>query len=204
MLVHLLKKHIPQEKESEVFTLLQLLGSTNQRAIDIINAFVNQEFLESVEVKLLKRRVDLGHKIQEVFNQFKANEHYLKKNFILEQPPGDFYVEVDEMNFMQVINNLISNSLKFTKEDGEIEISLKQQNSHIIITVADNWVGIPEEYGPYLFDKFTKARRIGQKGEKPMGLGMSIIKAIVELHEGEIWFESKEGKVTVFYIRLPK
>jgi two-component system sensor histidine kinase VicK len=55
---------------------------------------------------------------------------------------------------------------------------------------------------PYLFDKFTKARRPGLKGEESVGLGMFIIKTIVELHEGKIWFESKENKGTTFFIEI--
>lgn len=204
MLIPLVKEFVPREKEKEASTVLKILESTNQRAIDIINSFVNQEFLESVEVGLVKRRIDLAEKIKEVYNQYKQNESYLHKTFILNKPNGDFFVEVDEIKFLQVINNLISNALKFTVKNGKIEIDLKKEKDHVVISVADNGIGIPEKFRPYLFDKFTRARRVGQSGEKPMGLGMSIIKTIVELHQGTIWYESEEGKGTTFYIRIPQ
>ena len=92
---------------------------------------------------------------------------------------------------MQVINNLISNSIKFTPDGGEITVSLEEKENTVLITVADTGIGIPEKYHDTLFDKFTRARRPGIKGEPSVGLGMSIIKTIVEWHQGTIWFESQ-------------
>jgi two-component system sensor histidine kinase VicK len=65
-------------------------------------------------------------------------------------------------------------------------------------------IGIPEKYHATLFDKFTKARRPGLRQEPSIGLGMSIIKTIIEWHQGWIWFESQEDKGSVFYVEIPK
>ncbi len=104
---------------------------------------------------------------------------------------------------MQVINNLISNALKFTPDGGSITISISEKDGIILISVADTGVGIPQKFHATLFDKFPESRRTGLKGEPSVGLGMSIIKTIVEWHHGEIWFESEENKGSTFYIRLP-
>ncbi|WP_230145323.1 MULTISPECIES: sensor histidine kinase KdpD [unclassified Pedobacter] len=114
------------------------------------------------------------------------------------------FAEIDEDKFMQVINNLISNSLKFTPKNGNIDVYLTESKKQILITVADNGIGIPKEYHATLFEKFTNARRNGLNGEQSTGLGMSIIKTIVEWHKGKIWFDSEENKGTKFYIELPK
>ena len=105
---------------------------------------------------------------------------------------------------MQVINNLISNSIKFTHDGGIISVSIEDKQDTVLFTVADNGIGIPAKYHDKLFDKFTKARREGLKGEPSTGLGMSIIKTIVEWNDGKIWFDSKENEGTTFYIELPK
>ncbi|KQS36369.1 sensor histidine kinase KdpD [Pedobacter sp. Leaf194] len=105
---------------------------------------------------------------------------------------------------MQVINNLISNSLKFTPDGGNIDIYIQENKRNIVVSVADNGIGIPKKHHAALFDKFTSARRSGLKGEQSTGLGMSIIKAIVDWHNGNIWFESEEKKGTKFFIELPK
>src|SRR5207253_7910739 len=110
----------------------------------------------------------------------------------------------DDTKFMQVINNLISNAIKFTPDGGEITVSLEEKEETVLITVADTGIGIPEKFHATLFDKFSAARRPGIKGEPSVGLGMSIIKMIVEWHQGHIWFDSQENKGTTFYIEIPK
>ncbi|MBJ6142209.1 sensor histidine kinase KdpD [Hymenobacter sp. BT559] len=97
---------------------------------------------------------------------------------------------MDINKFQQVINNLVSNAIKFTPDKGRITVQLTRQGQQAVITIADDGVGIPILMQPVLFDKFTKARRPGIRGEKTTGLGMSIIRTIVELHQGDISFES--------------
>lgn len=105
---------------------------------------------------------------------------------------------------MQVINNLLSNAVKFTKDGGKINVAVEDQIQSVLIKIADNGIGIPKQFHNTLFEKFSTARRPGLKGEQSTGLGMSIIKIIVEWHEGKIWFESEEQKGSVFFIELPK
>ena len=111
---------------------------------------------------------------------------------------------LDVMKFMQAFNNLISNAIKFTHDQGTIKVTIEDQVSKVLFTVADNGIGIPENLQPALFDKFTSSRREGIKGEKSIGLGMSIIQKIVELHQGRVWFESQEGQGATFYMEVPK
>ena len=105
---------------------------------------------------------------------------------------------------MQVIINLISNAQKFTGDDGKIEVVVEADEKEVIIQIQDNGIGIPKDLQPFLFDKFTRARRQGLKGEPSIGLGMSIIKTIIEWHEGSITFKSTEGKGTTFTIKIPR
>ncbi len=105
---------------------------------------------------------------------------------------------------MQVINNLISNALKFTPEGGSITVNVEESDRSVLISVADTGIGIPKKYHATLFDKFSQARRTGLKGQHSTGLGMSIIKTIVDWHQGKIWFNSEENKGTTFYVELPK
>ena len=114
------------------------------------------------------------------------------------------FVQIDESKFLQVINNLISNAIKFTPDGGTITLGLEEQEKTVLITVADTGIGIPKKFHAKLFDKFNNARRTGLKGQPSVGLGMSIIKTIVDWHEGNIWFESEEDKGTTFYIEIEK
>jgi two-component system sensor histidine kinase VicK len=114
-------------------------------------------------------------------------------------------IDINENEFVRVIYNLISNAIKFTPAGGEIKITTKILNDdNLSIEISDTGVGISQELIPIIFDKFSKAARAGVGGEKSTGLGMWIVKHIVELHGGEISVSSREKAGTTFAIILPR
>jgi len=183
---------------------IALIDRISKKSLKLIRDFLNQEFLESAGVQLVKKRVDLVNKISQATQEYFDMQDGLQVSFSCHANKERIFVEIDEDKFMQVINNLISNSLKFTPKKGTINIYIQDRKKNVLITVSDNGIGIPQKYHATLFEKFTEARRNGLNGEQSTGLGMSIIKTIVEWHKGKIWFESEEDKGTKFYIELPK
>lgn len=153
---------------------------------------------------MMKQRVDVVRMAKRTVQQYQESERRINKVFHLSASSDSIFIELDENKFMQSINNLISNAIKFTPDGGIITVSLEEEEEAVLFKVADNGIGIPEKYHVTLFEKFTNARRPGIKGEPSVGLGMSIIKTIVEWHHGKIWFESEVNKGTTFYISLPK
>jgi two-component system sensor histidine kinase VicK len=184
--------------------LLRLMRVTCQESVDLIRDFINQEFLESANVELNLQRVELVAKLRLVLSSYQSAQHLLDKRIGFSANVERVYVYVDDNKFQQVINNLISNALKFTPDGGRIEVRVQQQAMRVVVSVQDTGVGIPAQLQPMLFDKFTKARRRGLRGERSVGLGMSVIQTLVQLHEGRIWFESEEGRGSTFYIELPR
>ncbi|RNI29308.1 PAS domain-containing sensor histidine kinase [Rufibacter latericius] len=204
-LSQLLDEHLGDAADEDAHHIISLIERSSQKGVQLLQEFLNQEFLESVNTELISRRVNLVEKFRETMEVY----HLDAKSLVTVQvqfKPGseEIYAQVDDIKFLQVINNLVSNALKFTPEGGSIIVSLEEEQETILVKVADTGVGIPEKFHAELFDKFTKARRPGLRGETSIGLGMSIIKTIVEWHHGKIWFESQEGAGTTFYIRLPK
>jgi len=114
------------------------------------------------------------------------------------------YVLLNHEKFHRVIDNLIGNALKFSRERSKIEIDITKNDFHIIIEVKDQGIGIPKEKLPIIFEAFTKAGRPGLKGEQSTGLGLSIVKQIIEKHNGTIEVESEEGKGSTFRVTLPQ
>lgn len=119
--------------------------------------------------------------------------------------PNDILPKVllDPIRTQEVINNLVSNSIKYTLSGGKISVYLKVTPTEIITTVEDNGIGIPEEAMPRLFSKFFRVSNAVQKAEKGTGLGLFIAKSIIEKLNGKIWVESEVGKGTKFYFSLP-
>ena len=202
-MVDLLEQHMPEES-TEIKQLMYFIKQDAQRGSDMIRDFVNNEFLESSQVSLQKERMDITAKIGEVMDSYIERHSRVAKQFKLVIPEKPIFMYIDQNKLMQVINNLVSNSIKFTQDNGEITVTVEDRDGLTLISVADNGIGIPEDLQPYLFDKFTKARRKGIRGEKSVGMGMSIIRNIVELHGGSIWFESRENAGATFFIELPQ
>jgi two-component system sensor histidine kinase VicK len=183
---------------------VDLIQKLCERNIKLIRDLVNQEFLESAEVDLRKERADIVFGITDVIENYKKSSDVLLKQFKISSTAKKIYLQFDTLKLMQVFNNLISNAIKFTYDNGIIDVDITDKEQNVMIRIRDNGIGIPEEFHDVLFEKFTPARRTGLKGEKPVGLGMSIIKTIVELHGGKIWFESQVDAGSTFYITIPK
>ncbi|MBD1392352.1 sensor histidine kinase [Mucilaginibacter glaciei] len=111
---------------------------------------------------------------------------------------------INHEKFPRVIDNLISNALKFSKEEDKIEVHLNIVKNRIVIEIKDHGLGIPQHLIPKLFERFSGAGRTGLKGEQSTGIGLSIVKDIVVAHEGTIKVSSEEGKGSTFTVELPK
>lgn len=201
---YLVSKKLSTEADKQLHSMLTSIEKLSENCIQMLQEFIQLEFIKSVNVDLIKERKDLVTAVENIRQQYLNAQQELNIAFEFKTNKPQIYVQLDENKFMQVINNLISNSIKFTPDGGKITLSLEEKEDIVLVTLADNGVGIPKAHHATLFDKFSSARRPGLKGEPSVGLGMSIIKTIVEWHKGKIWFESEEEKGTTFYIEVEK
>ena len=110
----------------------------------------------------------------------------------------------DSGRLQQIIWNLLSNAIKFTPQGGRVQVNLQRINSHVEITVSDTGIGIKPEFMPYIFDRFRQADSSSTRSHGGLGLGLSIVRHLVELHGGTIYVESAgEGKGAKFTLMLP-
>ena len=191
------------DASTEARELLHLMGRTCQQSTNLIRDFLDAEFLESASVQLKPERADLAAWLRVLLEEYQKSEQFAQLHVEFVPPAQPLYVHCDVNKLQQVINNIISNAIKFTPEGGRISVRLDRYDSKARIAVADTGIGIPEALKPALFEKFTKARRPGLRGEKATGLGMSVMKTIVQLHQGRIWLDSTEGQGTTVYVELP-
>ena len=187
---------------SNVDSLIAMLQESTQECIDIVNDFLKDEHKESQGIFVNKTRFSVVDKIKTVLD--KLQEFSPEKKLTLVVNAADNNINTDSVKFFQIVHNLISNAIKFTHPGGSITVTIDEKDNYYVFSVADNGIGIPENLKPHIFSKKGIAGRDGLKGEKSHGIGLSVIKRLVELIGGELWFESEENKGSVFYFKLPK
>jgi len=109
----------------------------------------------------------------------------------------------DPERLRQIICNLISNSIKFVKEGGEITVSAEAESNFAAISVADTGEGIPPELMPHIFEKFRQGEESLKRRRGGTGLGLALVKTLAELHDGSVSVKSELGKGTTFTVRIP-
>lgn len=187
---------------AEIFSQLQLIESNTQECLDIINDFLREEHMESEHIFVKKTRFDLLDRIAVTLEKLMATNK--NKKFKLVTNLKNLHITTDSVKFFQIIHNLLSNAIKFTPEHGLIEIIVEEQENSFIIRVKDNGIGIPTEMQPLLFEKNTRASRKGLNREFSSGMGLYIVKKLVALLDGKVYFESEENKGSTFSVEFPK
>ena len=181
----------------------RLIEQTARHSIAMIHDLLEREFLESAGAGLKFQRIELVEQIDMLLRGLERMDQDHHKHFQVELSAPQVFVEVDQDKFMHVVQNLVSNAVKFTPVGGHVRVRVQQEPGSVLLTVSDDGIGISQALQPQLFDRFTKARRPGLRGEVTTGLGLSIVKRVVELHGGTVWVESEENKGAAFFVRIP-
>lgn len=158
---------------------------------------LTRRILNREEALLTFKYINLTHAVQEVIQLL---ETYLeKKHLTLEFIGGDIYAQVSEEAIEHIMMNLLSNAIKYNKENGIIQVKLSQVQDEVLIEVSDSGIGISEAYLNKIFKKFSRENH----KEEGSGLGLSIVKTLVNLHHGKIECFSQQGEGTTIQVRLP-
>lgn len=167
--------------------------------LGMINEILDISKLENSSTQLVKQTFDISMVINEVTTLLYPL--FEKKNIKLIKNIEEIEINADYQKIKQVLFNLLSNALKFTKN--KIEISVQKIDSKVIIKVIDNGIGIEKKNQKKIFNKFTQINDYSTKNESSTGLGLTISKEFVKLHNGKIEVESELNKGATFIITLP-
>ncbi|MFC3561127.1 PAS domain-containing sensor histidine kinase [Pedobacter jamesrossensis] len=199
-----LESNLKKTEEKDLRSALKFIIEMCERNLKLVRSMVNHEFLKSSVVAIKKERTDIVWELKDVV-RFYVRSHLREiRNFHFSSSQDKIFLSMDSMKFLQVINNLVSNSIKFTGIGGNIHVYAEERRSKVMISVSDDGIGIPKEIRNNLFKHSREVLRKGLEGEESGGLGLNIIKDIVDLHNGRVWFISEEGLGTTFFIELPK
>lgn len=115
-----------------------------------------------------------------------------------------YYIHADQSHYREVLSNLIENSIKYTKSGGKISVDIGGDESHVVVSIVDNGIGIPKEDIPHLFQKFYRVDNTDTREIGGTGLGLYLCRRLVEAMDGRIWVESDYGKGSMFFVELQR
>ncbi|MEM7332507.1 MAG: HAMP domain-containing sensor histidine kinase [Chloroflexota bacterium] len=170
----------------------------------LINDLVTVDKLNNGQLHLQIKPSDVGDILTKTIEALGSNIQ--KKDLIVRLilPPSPLVIPVDPQRFWQVSYNLLSNSVKYTPDGGVIEIKAYTTDEHLIVQISDNGMGISQENIARLFNLHYRTANAKQSKISGAGIGLYIVKTIVEAHKGDIFVESYLGKGSTFTIELPK
>jgi signal transduction histidine kinase len=196
--------------------MLRLMDNSCNHMLDIINDLLDLSKLEADYVRLNRTDIDLRKIISETLARMKPLA--MKKSITMTTSYGETaeMIDADPKKIEQVMENLVGNAIKFTGTSGSICISVRCAESlppkaasslsaqpFIIVSVADNGAGIPDDEQHLLFDKYRQVKNDRYRTEKGTGLGLAICKKIIEAHDGAIWLDSTIEVGTTIHFALP-
>lgn len=177
----------------------------NRETIELVNDYLNIIKLDPEKMTLNIKDVQLADivraeidKLQTLARASNCAIEFTEPSTALSVIPGDL------IKLKQVIENILTNAIKYTGGKGKAVVTLEEREKNIIFSCKDNGVGIPEDEQEAIFTKFFRARNILHKNTTGSGLGLYLARAIVGAHGGRIWFTSKEGEGVEVFVSLPK
>ncbi len=167
-----------------------------------------QDILQVNQIDTEKFKLDVSrHVLQTVWKEhselFAVKATQKDIDLITNFPEEDCIIAADENRLVQILDNVITNAIKFSKRGGIVLITGKQEKKKCIITVADSGIGISPDKLEEIFSPFSAARRKGTEGEMTTGLGLSIVKKLMDLHNASVEVTSQEGKGTTITLTFP-
>ena len=159
---------------------------------------------EAGQLKLSQSATELGEFISAQIASVQNRCREKRISIDAQMPDGLPAVLIDRDRIRQVLHNLIDNALRYTRAGGTIKIGASCKNPGLVtVSVSDSGSGIAAEDLPHVFDHFYKADRSRQRGHGGAGIGLAMVKRLVELHGGTVWVESRKGKGSTFFFTLP-
>jgi signal transduction histidine kinase len=169
----------------------------------LVNDILDVKKMESGEFELIQEKINLVDVVEQSILNMDPFAAKFNTTIEFDKPDTGYLVYADKTRLQQVFENLLSNAIKYGADKDTIKINMQQQGKNIRVNIEDHGQGIPEIHHDSLFEKFTQAHSRNTDVVKGTGLGLNIVKTIMLAHKGDVNFDSKTGKGTVFYTILP-
>jgi signal transduction histidine kinase len=187
-----------QQEQTE---FLGMIDEEADRLSSLINDLLEMSAIEAGVFQIRRRMTNVGKLAQKLVKRTRAHTQLLKLSCHLQ--PGLSETAIDARRIEQVVTNLLENAIKYSQDGGRISVSVEEDHSMILVSVADQGIGIPQDEIGLIFDRFYRVQNSRSYETGGSGLGLAICRGIVEAHGGQIWVESDAGKGSVFTFSIP-
>lgn len=192
-----------QEMSEELYEIFGLAAAASGDGLGMINELLEKGKQDNNAAKKSLMKLQLDAFVRETVRL--TSHHAVEKQMIIEQVcPQELYINADPESLRRALSNLLVNAIKFSHAGSKVIVNCSELEEEILIAVQDFGIGIHEEALVHLFNEKTAMMRPGTAGESSFGLGLSIVKKIVEAHDGRIEVQSAPGKGSRFTIFMPK
>ncbi|MGM7637482.1 cell wall metabolism sensor histidine kinase WalK [Bacillus sp. Hm123] len=181
---------------------LEVTQTETERMIRLVNDLLQLSKFDSRDFQLTKKEINFTRFYNRIIDRFEMTKSQ-DVTFKRQLPNYPMYVEIDTDKLTQVLDNIISNALKYSPQGGKLTFKVEEQANAIIVSVRDQGMGIPKKNLERIFERFYRVDRARTRKMGGTGLGLAIAKEIVTAHGGDIWANSVEGKGTTIFFTLP-
>ncbi|WPP49392.1 sensor histidine kinase [Catalinimonas niigatensis] len=182
---------------------LTLINRTSHNALSMLDNLLDVSQIEAGTLKINKIKNDYLEFIHEVISINQLIAAKKEQQILLESNEPEIILDFDKAYLGQVVNNLLTNALKYSFNKSEVTVKVSVNGKYIKTEVIDQGMGIKDQDKDKIFRPFEKAQNVPTGGERSSGLGLAIVRKIIEAHQGEIGFSSIYGKGSTFYFFLP-
>jgi two-component system phosphate regulon sensor histidine kinase PhoR len=189
------------EDKSVVADFLEEVNAEVDSMTQMINELIELSRIETGKSTFKFEPVNLNLFVQETVNRFLPQAERKQIALLTELQPDLPDVKMDRERIQQAVNNILHNAIKFTPQNGRIDVKTGCKDKTVVVEVTDTGIGISSEDLPHIFERFFKADK--SRSSQGSGLGLAIAKHIVQAHNGQIWVQSREGKGSAFGFSLP-
>jgi signal transduction histidine kinase len=192
-----------QELSETAMRMINKIKQNTFRQLRLVNNILDMAKLSAGKLKSNKRNLDIVLMTQAIVESIEvyAKQRQVEINF--NSTIGHHIIGIDDSKYERILLNLLSNAIKFTPKGKSVSVSLKKKVKEVIIEVKDEGIGIPEDKHKYIFEQFGQVKSVLNRPEEGTGIGLSLVKLLVEEMGGSIALTSQEGTGSTFAIRLP-
>jgi PAS domain S-box-containing protein len=191
--------------EAQVRQTSQIIGRQVRHMTSLVDDLLDVSRVTRGLVALHTERLDIRHIVNDAIEQVTPLIHARRQHLTLALPPQSPLVEGDRKRLVQVLANLLNNAAKYTHEGGQITLSTEVRDTHVLLHVTDDGIGMAPELVTRAFELFSQAERSSDRSLGGLGLGLALVKSLIDLHHGTVTCQSAgQGKGSTFTVCLPR